>query len=505
MDKMDNNIQKGKGFSSRWGLILTLIGLSVGTGNIWRFPRMAALNGGGSFVLAWTVMMVIVSIPVIIAEIVIGRSTRHGVPGAFKDFVGKKFTWMGTFICITVISIASYYTVVMAWILQYIIMTITKSYYGQDLPVLFETISNGNIGTVICFIISLAITAVIVVGGVNKSIEKVQKTIVPILFILLAAVAVRALTLPGAGSGLNFMFDIKREYLFSSKTWLNALTQTAWSVGPGWGLVLTYAVFTQAKSDVALNEFVQGFGNNIGALLGGLAVIPAIFALAPSIADAEAMAASGNNGLTFIALAGVFEKMAGGQIIGLLFFIALYLAALSSNIGHFLLGTTAFVDAGWSRKKTVWVIFGICLVWGIPSAWNSTFFENQDWVAGLALLIGTLFTCFAVVKLGTKKIRDNYINIPENELYVGAWWDVCVKFVAPAVIVIMIGWWTIQSISWYPDTWWNPFETYSMGTFFVQAGIYALIAFIFNNAIANSVKNKYFNGESYPPIPEEHS
>lgn len=218
--KEHNNVKHEEtgGFNSRWGLLLTLIGLSVGTGNIWRFPRMAALNGGGAFILAWTIMLVLVAIPVIIGEVVIGRATRHGVPGAFKDFIGKKYTWMGTFMTIVVTAIAAYYTVVMAWVLRYIIMSITQSYFGQDTLAIFNDVANGSVGTVICFIMSLALTGLVCIGGVGKSIEKVQKLIVPVLFVLLIVVAVRALTLPGAEKGLNFMFTIKKEYLFSSKT-----------------------------------------------------------------------------------------------------------------------------------------------------------------------------------------------------------------------------------------------------------------------------------------------
>ncbi|MCD6421977.1 sodium-dependent transporter, partial [bacterium] len=100
---------KSRGFATRWGLIFALVGASVGTGNIWRFPRMAALNGGGAFVLAWSIFLIVVSIPCIMAEMVLGRSTRHGCPGAFKDFVGKKYTWMGAFLSLNSIGICAYY------------------------------------------------------------------------------------------------------------------------------------------------------------------------------------------------------------------------------------------------------------------------------------------------------------------------------------------------------------------------------------------------------------
>jgi len=494
-----------RGFATRWGLILSLIGASAGTGNVWRFPRMAALNGGGSFVLAWLVSLVIVSIPVIIAEMVLGRATRHGCPGAFRDFIGKKYTWMGAFLSLTCIGITAYYTAIMAWVLQYAIVAATKGFGNVNTELMYENVVSGNWMTVALFIVSLSITAFIVSKGIGSGIEKVNNIMVPTLFILLIIVAVRCVTLPGAAQGLEFLFAVKKEYLFNPQTWLSALSQSAWSVGPGWGLVLTYAVYTKAKSDVALNEFIQGFGNNSVALLAGFAVLPAIFASVPTVAAAEEICASGNYGLTFVYLAKIFPGMPGGYIIGIMFFVALYFAALSSNLVMLLTGITPLMDAGWSRKKATITMFTVCLIWGLPSAWSLKFLGNQDWVFGMTLLVGTLFTCFAIFKYGTDKVRTKLINIPENEMYIGKWWTVCMNVVVPITITIMFGWWVVQSISWYPDTWWNPFLEFSLGTVILQASIHIIVLVLFNKKMSDSIKHKYFDGNTYPPIPEEHA
>lgn len=497
--------QQVKGFASRWGLIFSLMGASIGTGNIWRFPRMAALNGGGSFVLAWTIMLFAVSIPVIIAEMVMGRSTRHGCPGAFKDFIGEKYTWMGAFLALTTIGITSYYTVIMAWTARYFFLSFSGAFTG-DTNALFNMVSSHDMGTVGFFIASLAITAFIVGKKISSGCEAVCKFMIPALFVLLVICAVRALTLPGAMKGVEFYVSLDKAYLLNSKTWLNALTQSAWSVGPGWGLVITYGVYTKARSDVALNEFMQGLGDNSAALLAGFVVLPALFAFAPSVDAAKEICASGNTGLTFISLANLFPQMPGGIFIGALFFIALYFAALTSNLVMFLTGVVPLVDAGISRKKATWIIFIVCLLWGLPSAWNIHFLNNQDWVFGMTLLIGTLFTCFAMIKFGTKKVREKYINITENDLNVGPWWDICIKYISPIGITIMFIWWTIQSIQWYPETWWNPFLEFSTGTFVVQGAIMAIALILLNKTIANGVKKRYIDTTNYiyPEIPEEH-
>lgn len=495
-----------KGFGSRWGLILTLIGASVGTGNVWRFPRMAALHGGGSFLITWTFFLFAISIPIIIAEMVIGRATRHGAVGAFKDFIGEKYSWMGGFMAITTVAITAYYTVVMSWCLQYALLSL-KGFEGktsEDLTILFDKVSNGwtDVGF---FVFALVITAIIVSQRIDKGIERAGKILTPMLYIVLIILVFKAINLPGAKDGIKYFFTVDKETLFRSSTWMAGLSQSAWSVGPGFGLVLTMGVYTKAKSDVALNEFMQGLGNNTAALLAGLVVLPALFALAPSVEAAKEIAASGNYGLTFIALTQLFGQMAGGKILGFMFFLSLFFAALTANVIFFNTGVVPLMDTKFTRKQSTAIVFVVTLILGGFSAHNINFLNNQDWVWGMALLIGTLFTCFAVWKFGAEKMRKQYINIPENELYIGKWWSTSVILFTPILIVIMFAWWTYESISWNPQ-WWNPFIVDSTGTFVVQIGLLMIILIALNKKLSKSAPNNYIDTvkEGYPEIPEEH-
>lgn len=502
MSKKEN----AKGFSTRWGLVLTLVGASVGTGNVWRFPRMVALKGGGSFVLAWTILLFAVSIPIIIAEMVIGRATRHGAAGAFKDFIGKKYSWMGAFMAATTVAITAYYTVVMGWCLQYAVLSL-KGFGGYDtkgLENLFANISNGWTDVAV-FVGVLVLTAVIVAQEISKGTELIGKYLTPCLYVVLIILVIRALTLPGAVEGVKHYFEISPQTFFSIDTWMAALSQSAWSVGPGFGLVLTMGVYTKAKSDVALNEFMQGLGDNSSAVLAGFVVLPSLFALAPSVEAARAIAESGNYGLTFIALTQLFRDMPGGSIIAFLFFISLFSAALTANVIFFSTGVVPLMDAKMSRKKATAIIFFITLVLGSFSAYSIDVLNNQDWVWGMALLIGTVFTCFAIWKFGAEKIRTKYINIPENELYIGKWWNASVLFITPVLIIAMFAWWTVESVGWHKD-WWNPFLIDSTGTFVFQILILIVLLLIFNKKISQSVKNNYIDSvsEGYPEIPEEH-
>lgn len=500
--KKDGGLEKQShlGFSSQMTLVISLIAGSVGTGNLWRFPRVAAANGGGAFIVAYLILMAIVIIPLVMGEHVMGRATRHGAPGAFRDFAGKKSTWLGTIVAIIMAMTAAYYSAVLAWVLHYLGLSVTRGFYGTDKAALFESVSNGNIVTVILFVLILAASAFIAYKGV-KGIEKANKIFIPILFLSLMVCVVGSLSLKGSSTGLNYYFGFKMGDFLNGKMWLEALTQCVWSAGPGWGLVITLAVFSAKKSDVALTSTLNGLGDALAALLAGLAVIPAVFALSTSPDAAMATMSGGNNGLTFISMTSLFETMPGGYILGILFFVSLFMAGLSSNVVHFLICSLPIVETGKSKKKSIIGIFLLLLVWGLPSAWNSTFLSNQDWVVGQMMVVGCMFSCYALIKFGTETIRTKFLNNPYSGLKIGKWWNVSVTFLAPAIALIMFVWWSIQSLGW-EDNWWTPFGVNNLGTFFFQGSLMAIIAFIFNNKVAEATEFKYFDGQSFPDVPD---
>lgn len=499
---MSDNEKSGNklGYSSQLTLVISLIAGAVGTGNIWRFPRVAAANGGGAFIVAWAIMTMLVCLSIMLGEHVMGRATRHGAPGAFRDFIGRKYTWMGTVVVIVMALVAAYYSAVIAWVTYYLGLSVTKGYYGADKVALFDSVSKGNPITVLLFVAILAVSAFIAYKGV-KGIEKANKIFLPVLLACIIIAAIRSLTLPGAGAGLNYLFSFEFSELLNYKVWLEGLTQAVWSAGPGWGLVITLAVFSKAKSDVNLTTTTQVFGNASVSLIAAMAVIPAIFALSPSVAAAVEITKSGNNGLTFISMTQLFEVMPGGYLISIVFFMSLLFAALSSNIVHFMIVSLPMAETGLGKKKAVIRAFLIMLVLGIPSAWNVDFLSNQDWVAGQMMLVGSLFSCFAIYKFGASKIREKYLNNKYTGYTIGKWWEVAIKTIAPAVVLVMFTWWSYQSISWDPQ-WWNPFAVFSLGTFVVQGALIIIVSIIFNDKMADSIKETYYDGEEFPEVPD---
>jgi len=496
---------QGDGFSSRWGLLFSLIALSAGSGNIWRFPRIAAQAGGGSFIIAWTISLFIFSIPIIIGETILGRSTRHGCIGAFRDFIGEKFSWMGAFLVYCGLGIGAYYSVIVGWTFKYTILQALGSLQVETVDeahMIWDSFIGSGSEVLLFHLIAVVLTAFVVYKGIVNGIEKACSITIPAVFIILVITSIRAVTLDGAMEGLNFLFQPELSAFFEAETWLQALTQSAWSVGPGWGLVITYAAHTKATEDVTLLEFAHGIGNNIVGLLAGITIIPSIFAFAPTQEYINEAMAAGNTGLIFEYLPMIFSDMAGGWLLGLLFFFGLALAAYSTLIATFEIGILTLLDMGFTRQKATITIAVALFIAGIPSALSHDFLNNQDMVLAVALLIASLFVAIAFIKYGPAKAREKFLNNEHAEIRTGKWWDVLIKYVVPVLVVLVLGWWLWQSIQWHPETWWHPLEVDSFGTIAVQITFVIILLKLFNVRLGRAVKNIYFNDREYPSIPD---
>lgn len=486
-------------WGSRWGFIAASIGMAIGTGNIWRFPRVAASNGGGPFLIAWTVALLVWSIPLLIGEMVMGRKTRLGAIGAFRDLLGRKFTWMGTWIVMVCLLIMFYYSVVMGWCFKYFAMSVGGVFKpGMDTAAteaIWNTFTTTPSQTILFHFLSMAVGGFIVYKGVTNGIEKASKIMIPTLFGLMLVALFKVMTLPGSLKGLEYLFNPRIEMLANPQIWLAAFTQSAWSTGAGWGFIITYAVYTKQKEDVAGNCMIMGFGNNVGALVAGMTVLPAIFALSPSLEFANAAIGSGNTGITFIYLAQLFTRMPAGQAISAVFFLAMGVAALSSLLPMIEVGVRSFMDAGWTRQKATITVATMGFILGVPSAYSLDFLNNQDWVLGVALLVSGLFVSLAITRYGAEKLRNEEINTPWADFKIGKWWTVCIS-IFPLLFAVIFGWWVWQSVTWYPETWWNPMEIFSTGTIILQFAVYLVLALLTNNWLADKTEPGIFKRDA---------
>lgn len=480
-------MEKTEMFKTRLGLLLAGLGMAIGTGNIWRFPRIIAQNGGGSFLIPWIIFLFLWSIPLLILEFSMGKATRKGTVGAFGTIMGKQFGWMGAYVGFCAMAIMFYYSVVTGWCFKYIFASVSGSLFRHDSLQYWDTFIASKYEPLFFHFCAMLIGSYIIYKGVS-GIEKANKFLIPSLFVLLIVALIRVLTLPGSVEGLNYLFTPSLKTLLNYRVWLAALTQSAWSTGAGWGLILTYAVYMKRNEDIVLNSGIIGLGNNSVSLLAAMATIPVVFALrSPEVAISlikEPGPAS--TGLTFIWIPQLFEQMAGGRFFLTLFFLALGFAAVSSMISMLELTTRIFIDLGLIRKKAIVLVGAVAFILGTPSALSMGFFENQDWAWGVGLMMSGFFFALAAIKYGVRRFRENFINLEGNDIHLGKYFDVIV-FLIPVQFVVLIWWWFSQAGGWT-----DIFSSYSVGTCLFQWGL-ALIIFI---AINKWLMHRTLGGDS---------
>lgn len=462
-------------FSSRWGMLLAMLGMAVGTGNIWRFPRVAASNGGGSFLVAWFCFLLLWSIPLLILEFGMGKGTRFGPIGAFAKTLGPKFGWMGAWVAFTATAIMFYYSVVMGWTIRFFAASVTGA-VPSDPPGAFWEGFAASPGAVLTHVVAMGLGIFVVSRGV-RGIETAARILIPSLIVLVLVLAIRAVTLPGASEGLAFLFTPNLSELANYQIWLQALTQNAWDTGAGWGLVLTYAVYMRSREDTALNAFVIGFGNNSMSLLAGIMVLCTVFSVMPGAADQ--IVGAGNEGLTFIWVPQLFAQIPLGRFLMALFFLALVFAAWTSLVAMIELASRILMDLGLPRSRAIATVGIAGILFGTPSALSMDVFGNQDWVWGVGLMLSGFFFAFAVVRYGVTRWRQEFINTGHSDVHIGAWWDWAIRLVLVQAVVLMV-WWLIQAQGADFAATWTLFSPFNIGTVLIQWALVLAVLLLAN-------------------------
>ncbi|HEX7052205.1 MAG TPA: sodium-dependent transporter [Longimicrobiales bacterium] len=472
-------------FSNRWVMLAAMMGMAVGTGNIWRFPRIAATNGGGSFLIAWAFFLLVWAIPLILVEFTVGKETRSGPIGAFVRLVGRRYAWMGAFIAWTTIAIMCYYSVVTGWSVRYLIASLTGELSGAEPGALWNSFAFGP-GVLWVHALSMAAAVFIVAKGV-KGIEAANKVMIPSLFVLLIILAIRAVTLPGGTRGLEFLFGANLADLANHEIWLAALTQNAWSTGAGWGLITVYAIYMREHEDTVLNSFALGLGNNLAGLIAGIMVLCTVFSILPNAADQ--IVGAGNTGLTFIWVPQLFNAMPAGGFFMVLFFIALVFAALTSLIAMAELAVRVLTDVGMPRGRALAIVGIGGFAIGVPSALNENVFLNQDFIWGVALLLSGIFFAFAVLKYGVRRFREGLVNTSDADLRMGRWWDWAIRLSIVEAAALVVWWfWQEGGIQQALDGDWGAlFGTFGLGWAVVQWGVAVAVFLALNEWLARRV------------------
>ncbi|HOI29970.1 MAG TPA: sodium-dependent transporter [Melioribacteraceae bacterium] len=443
---------KREQWGSKIGFILAAAGSAVGLGNIWRFPYLAGENGGAAFIFVYIICVFVIGIPVLVAEILIGRTTQKNPVGSFK-LLSKSPFWsgIGGMGVIAAFVILSFYTVVAGWTFGYIIEAVNGNLMNYNIPETanshFTELTQNSFWNVGLLALFMLLTMGIVYFGVQKGIERGSKIMMPMLFVLLIVLMIRGLTLDGASKGLEYLFNPDFSKI-NTGVILSALGQAFFSMSLGMGAMLTYGSYMSKKQNVPGSSVWIAMLDLSIAIISGICIFTVVFATGqnPDVGPS----------LIFRTLPVVFTKMPGGYFFSILFFFALTLAALTSTVSLLEVVTAYFVDEkGWSRKKAVLFFGSLSLLLGIPSAlsfnlladaqiFGLTFFGLTEFISSNLLLpIGGFFIALFVgwywgFETVIQNVKEGAESVFGKFPWLLGYWKIILRFVAPILIIIVL-------------------------------------------------------------------
>ena len=355
---MSHSEHKRGSFSGKIGFILSAAGASVGLGNIWRFPYLAAKYGGGIFLLIYIVLAMTFGYTMIVAETSIGRMTGKSPVGAYKSFGNKPALRFGGWInAVIPILIVPYYSVIGGWVIKYLAEYVLGQAHLVAADGYFGAFISGGFSSEMCFLVFAALTLIIIFAGVENGIERVSKVMMPILVLLSLVIAAYSVTRPGALEGVKY-FLVPNPKNFSWMTVVAAMGQMFYSLSIAMGILITFGSYM--KKDVSIEDStrqVEVFDTAI-AVMAGLMIIPAVF----SFSGGDPSALNAGPSLMFITIPKVFDSMGFGTVIGVAFFLLVLFAALTSSIALTESAVSTLQDElGWSRRKST-AIMGVSMV-----------------------------------------------------------------------------------------------------------------------------------------------
>ena len=444
---MEDQLTSKRGtWGSKIAFILAATGSAIGLGNIWRFPTVVSQNGGAVFVFVYILAVILIGFPVMLAELTIGRRAQKNPVGAI-EYIKPHTPWksIGYLGVITGVCILSFYSVIAGWAVGYLVKTASGAFRGtvtSDVTErIFTEFSSNPFQVILFFFIAIGITAFIISKGVKSGIERWTKVLMPILFILIVFLAIRALTLPGAGQGISFYLKPDFSKL-NGTVILFALGQAFFSLSLGMGTMITYGSYISKSDNLVSSAGWVSFSDTLVALLAGLIIFP-------TLAFAGQPGNVGGEGLVFQIFPIIFSQIPGGFIFGILFFFLLLVAAITSTISVLEVPVAYFVDERkWSRTKATLLISLFSFALGIPSALSTggmTFFTKIKFLSfmsfifiNLSLPIGSLFICiFLGYAWGAKKALKE-IAEGNQHFRLRPLWIFSVKFLSPIAILLIL-------------------------------------------------------------------
>jgi NSS family neurotransmitter:Na+ symporter len=436
------------GFGSRFGALVAMAGSAVGLGNLWRFPYLVGENGGAAFIIIYVALCFLICLPIFISEFVIGRRSQKNAFAAYRDLSGgSAWKWVGLMTVIVPLVVASYYSVIGGWSIQYLFKSLTFSFTGdtQDaINTMFTDFVSSPWPPLLCHTLFLLVTAIVVMSGIKGGIEKFSKIMMPLLFFIVIGIAVYSLTLPGADAGVRYLFhpDFSK---IDGKACAAALGQAFFSLSLGFGTILTYGSYVSKKENIMFQSTATAVSDLMFAMIAGTAIMPAVFAFG--------LNPQSGPGLVFETLPYVFSQMPAGGFIAILFFVALIVAAVTSSISMFEVATAYLIEEkNMSRVAACSLTFAICWVFGAFCSLSFgpmsdilifgrtifDFFDNLS--SNILMTLGSLMTVlFVGWRLKKTDIYDEFTNggtLSANVRIFGVLWFL-IRYIAPLAIIFI--------------------------------------------------------------------
>ncbi len=440
---------KRDSFASGLGVLAAMAGSAVGLGNLWRFPYLVGTNGGAAFIIIYLAFVLLLALPIMYSEFIIGRRSQANVFGAYKVLApGTRWCSVGYVYVLGSLFIISFYCVVGGWTIDYLWKAVTFQFNTTDTAVLdgiFSKTVMSDWEPLVFMLIFLGITALIVMAGIKDGIERYTKVMMPLLFIIVVVVAVRSMTLPGAGAGLEFLFkpDFSK---VTGTTLINALGQAFFSLSIGCGTVMTYGSYVNKKENIAGLSAETALTDTMFAIIAGLAIMPAVFAFGISPAEGP--------GLVFVTLPYIFAQLPFGAFLAILFFFMLFIAAITSSISQ-LEVIVSYLKEEFviSRKLAIFLSLSVIVTFGVLCSLSQgvladvkilgfNFFDFFDKTSSNILL--PLGGFFAVIFVGWKMKKPDVVDELTsggvhkfNKLFLNFSYY-SIKYLAPIVVAVVL-------------------------------------------------------------------
>ena len=436
-------------FGSRFGALVAMAGSAVGLGNLWRFPYLVGENGGAAFIIVYILLSFMICLPIFVSEFVVGRRSQKNAYSAFRDLSGgSAWKWVGLMTVIVPLIVLSYYSVIGGWSIEYLLKSVTFSFTAGEtqsaMSTMFGDFVSSTWGPLGCLTAFLLATTVIVMVGIKDGIEKFSKIMMPLLFFIVLAIAVYSLTLPGAGKGVDYLFNPDFSKI-DGKSIAAALGQAFFSLSLGFGTILTYASYVDKKENIMFQSTATAVSDLLFALIAGVAIMPAVFAFG---IDPQS-----GPGLVFETLPYVFSQMPAGGFIAILFFLALLVAALTSSISMLEVAVAFLVEEKkFSRSAACAVLFALCMVVAVLCSLSFgpladvqlsgrsifDFFDNLS--SNILMTLGSLLTVlFVGWRMKKTDIYDEFTNggtLSTNAKIFGVLWFL-IRYICPIAVAIV--------------------------------------------------------------------